>query len=52
MDNSKKRRPNPFFKPGEAAPDIVVLDEKGHSITLSSLWKEGPLLLAAIRHFG
>ncbi|GAP15700.1 peroxiredoxin [Longilinea arvoryzae] len=34
------------------APDVTLLNTVGEAVTLSSLWKERPLLLAFTRHFG
>lgn len=35
-----------------AAPDLTLLNTAGERVTLSSLWKQRPLLLAFTRHFG
>lgn len=45
----KKRHLLNFNDP---APDLVVLDIKGKSVRLSSLWAKRPLVLAFTRHFG
>lgn len=29
-----------------------VLDEAGQAVALDSLWGQGPLVLALVRHFG
>lgn len=34
------------------APDSAVRAADGSSIKLSSLWQEGPVVLAFLRHFG
>lgn len=34
------------------APDLTLTDTSGKSVQLSSLWEQGPLLLAFTRHFG
>lgn len=31
---------------------LSVLDEQGHSILMSSLWKTRPAVLVFVRHFG
>jgi len=37
---------------GDAAPDLVLLDASEREVTLSSLWKQAPLALIFLRHFG
>lgn len=37
---------------GDAAPDLVLLDAEERAVALSSLWKERPLALIFLRHFG
>jgi peroxiredoxin len=37
---------------GDLAPDAVVADAQGAPVHLASLWAEGPVLLAFLRHFG
>lgn len=36
----------------DQAPDLVLKNTQGAELTLSSFWKEKPLLLAFSRHFG
>jgi peroxiredoxin len=36
----------------QTAPDLTLVDFKGKSVRLSSLWSKKPLLLAFTRHFG
>lgn len=36
----------------DRAPDQVVLGPDGMSLNLSSLWADGPVVLAFLRHFG
>ena len=31
---------------------IDVLDVQGHKVTLGGLWKDNPVVLVFIRHFG
>lgn len=38
--------------PGDAAPDGRALDADGQEVALSSFWREGPILLTFLRHFG
>ena len=35
-----------------ALADCVVLDERGGNQRLGELWKERPVVLAFVRHFG
>lgn len=37
---------------GDAAPDLVLLDGAERPVFLSALWKERPLALIFLRHFG
>jgi hypothetical protein len=37
---------------GDAAPDLVLLDREERPVFLSALWKERPLALIFLRHFG
>lgn len=37
---------------GQSAPDVQVLDMHGEAVSLSSLWKSGPVLLYFHRHLG
>ena len=37
---------------GDAAPDLVLLDPGERPVFLSALWKERPLALIFLRHFG
>lgn len=37
---------------GSTAPDLVMPDDTGASVQLSSLWTDGPALLMFWRHFG
>ncbi len=36
----------------QQAPDLELLNTAGKTVTLSSLWKKRPLILAFTRHFG
>lgn len=31
---------------------LTVLDEQGQSIELGTLWRDAPVVLAFVRHFG
>jgi hypothetical protein len=37
---------------GQPAPDAVLLAEGDREVRLSSLWREAPLALVFLRHFG
>jgi peroxiredoxin len=37
---------------GDPAPDATLTDTEGAELTLSSLWKEKPVALVFLRHFG
>ena len=37
---------------GDKAPDSTLLDSRGEQVTLSSLWRERPLVVVFLRHFG
>ena len=44
--------PMPELALGDAAPDLVLLDAEERPVSLSALWKQGPLALIFLRHFG
>lgn len=37
---------------GDAAPDVVLKQSDGQSVTLSSFWRRQPVVLVFVRHFG
>jgi len=37
---------------GDSAPDVELRDDSGQLIRLSAVWKERPLALLFVRHFG
>ncbi len=37
---------------GQAAPDVSFGRGEGGQVSLSELWREGPLVVAFLRHFG
>jgi len=37
---------------GDKAPDVRLHDSNGAAIALSDLWRERPLVLVFLRHFG
>jgi peroxiredoxin len=41
-----------MLKQGERAPDLVLRDGTGANVALSDLWRNGPLVLVFLRHFG
>lgn len=40
------------LKIGDTAPNVAVYDSGGRQVTLAELWKEAPVLLTFLRHFG
>ena len=40
------------LEPGQQAPDLTFVRGDGGDVSLSELWRERPLLLAFLRHFG
>ena len=40
------------LRPGDSAPDVVLSDSQGQPVPLSDTWRDGPVLLNFIRHFG
>ncbi len=40
------------LNPGDLAPDVSVIDMDGRSVQLSEAWRDGPVLLTFLRHFG
>lgn len=42
----------PDLAVGDAAPDLVLLDADERPVILSALWKQRPLALIFLRHFG
>ena len=43
---------SPVLRPGDTAPDVMLADGSGAPISLAALWRERPLLLAFLRHYG
>ena len=41
-----------MIKPGDAAPDVTFGRSGGGDVALSAYWREGPLVVAFLRHFG
>jgi peroxiredoxin len=37
---------------GDPAPDVELLDVDGRPVRLSTLWSDGPAVLAFLRHYG
>jgi peroxiredoxin len=37
---------------GAQAPDITLRDEDGNEVALAAYWRERPVVLVFIRHFG
>jgi peroxiredoxin len=40
------------LEPGHPAPAVTVLQPDGQSLDLSQVWRDGPVLLTFLRHFG
>jgi len=40
------------LRPGGQAPNVPVLDADGQTVNLADTWREGPVLLTFLRHFG
>ena len=40
------------LRPGAAAPNGWALNVDGQKVSLSEYWKDGPILLTFLRHFG
>jgi hypothetical protein len=45
------QRTNPPLHAGELE-DIVVEDHRGVSVRLGDLWRDGPVVLVFLRHYG
>jgi peroxiredoxin len=41
-----------IFRIGDRAPDATVLNTQGQPVALSEVWRDGPVLLTFLRHFG
>ena len=37
---------------GDIAPDLTLTSDEGQPVYLSGLWRERPLVLLFVRHFG
>jgi hypothetical protein len=40
------------MQPADDLATMTVLDEKGEKVELGSLWRERPIALVFVRHFG
>lgn len=40
------------LKPGDLAPNGVVIDVNDQPVELETLWADGPTFLTFLRHFG
>ncbi|MEK7328633.1 MAG: hypothetical protein AAB217_25580 [Chloroflexota bacterium] len=40
------------LKVGGRAPESILLDVNGQPVPLAETWRDGPVLLAFLRHFG
>ncbi|HEY6417899.1 MAG TPA: hypothetical protein VIX59_02755 [Candidatus Binataceae bacterium] len=41
-----------MLEKGDKAPDVRLRDSNGQTLALSELWRERPLVLVFLRHFG
>jgi peroxiredoxin len=41
-----------MLKQGDSAPDLRLRDSSGAEVALADLWRERPLALVFLRHFG
>lgn len=37
---------------GAAAPDLALTNDQGQTVCLGDLWRQQPLVLLFVRHFG
>ena len=44
--------PSSSLYPAEALADIVLPDQDGHDVRLGDLWRERPVALVWLRHYG
>jgi hypothetical protein len=40
------------MQPADDLATMTVLDEKGENVELGSLWRDRPIALVFVRHFG
>ncbi len=40
------------LKVGDRAPESILLDVNGQPVALAETWRDGPVLLTFLRHFG
>jgi len=40
------------LKIGDKAPNVAVYDVNARQVSLAELWRDGPILLTFLRHFG
>ena len=40
------------LKAGQGAPDLPVVNADGEAINLSAVWRDKPVVLTFLRHFG
>jgi hypothetical protein len=43
---------NTALRPGDPAPDVPVVDAAGEHFQLAALWRDRPLVLGFLRHYG
>lgn len=37
---------------GDAAPNVTICDAEGNAVHLAEYWREQPIVLVFLRHFG
>ena len=42
----------PVLRPGDPAPDVAVYAADGRLVRTPDLWRDSPVLLNFLRHFG
>jgi peroxiredoxin len=42
----------PALTVGDSAPDVELTNAEGQPVRLSELWREQPIVLLFLRHFG
>jgi len=40
------------LSPGDPAPDVTLDDHTGHRVALGDAWRQQPIALFFVRHFG
>ena len=51
-DQAESDAQSPQIIVGQSAPDVMLRDEEGREVALSTFWRERPTFFVWIRHFG